>query len=72
MLQAHIAIDHGTARYMKEKVMTLIMKACVILHSMIVRDERDLFNLAFDYEEVERTTQSLMFDVMSIHAMQLI
>jgi len=36
--------------------MSLIMKACVILHNMIVEDERDLYDLAFDYEQVDGTT----------------
>jgi len=31
----------------------MIMKACVVLHNMIVEDERDSFDLAFDYDDVE-------------------
>jgi len=56
VLQAHFAIVRGPAGYMKEKVMSLIMKACVILHNMIVEDERDSYDLAFDYEQVDGTT----------------
>ena len=56
VLQARFAIVRGPARYMKEKVMSLIMKACVILHNMIVEDERDSYDLAFDYEHVDGTT----------------
>jgi len=34
----------------------LIMKAYVILHNMIVEDERDLYGLGYDYEHVDGTT----------------
>ena len=29
------------------------MKACIILHNMIVEDERDSYDLAFEYEDVK-------------------
>ena len=29
------------------------MKACIILHNMIVEDERDSYDLTFDYDHVE-------------------
>jgi len=31
----------------------MIMKACIILHNMIVEDERDLYDLSFVYDHVE-------------------
>jgi len=31
----------------------MIMKACIILHNIIVEDEQDLYDLAFDYDHVE-------------------
>ena len=34
----------------------MIMKACVILHNMIVEDECDSFDLAFEYDDVEDNT----------------
>jgi len=34
----------------------MIMKACVILHNMIVEDKRDSYGLAYDYEHVDGTT----------------
>ena len=40
---------------MKEKVMSLIIKTCVILHNIIVEDDRDLYDLAFDCEQVDGT-----------------
>ena len=31
------------------------MKACIMLHNMIIEDERDSYDLAFDYEDVEHS-----------------
>ena len=31
----------------------MIMKACIILHNMMVEDERDSYDLAFEYKDVE-------------------
>ena len=59
VLQARFAIVCGPARYMKEKVMSLIMKTCVILQNMTVKNKRDSYDLAFDYEQVDGTTPEL-------------
>ena len=40
---------------MEEKDTGVIMKACVILHDMIVEDEQDNYELALDYNVVEGT-----------------
>ncbi|XP_022018436.1 uncharacterized protein LOC110918428 isoform X1 [Helianthus annuus] len=41
VLQQRFAIIRGPSRMFKLKVLTNIMKACVILHNMIIEDERD-------------------------------
>ena len=39
VLQARFAIVHGPARFFHSETLQDIMKACVILHNMIVEDE---------------------------------
>ena len=41
---------------MNKAELGMIMKACVILHNMLVEDERDSCDLAFDYDDVEDNT----------------
>ena len=42
---------HGPARLFYSEMLQDIMKACVILHNMIVKDERDLNEaVELDYE----------------------
>jgi hypothetical protein len=53
VLQARFAIVRGPSRMMEEEDMGVVMKACVILHNMIVEDERDNYELAFDYDVAE-------------------
>ena len=45
----------GPSRMMEEEDIGVVMKACVILHNMIVEDERDNYELAFDYDVSEGT-----------------
>ena len=40
MLQARFAIIRGPARFWHHEDLTFIMKACIILHNMIIEDER--------------------------------
>ena len=40
MLQARFAIVRGPARFWHHEDLTFIMKACIILHNMIIEDER--------------------------------
>ena len=41
VLQARFAIVRGPARFWDEDTLGLIMRACIIMHNMIVEDERD-------------------------------
>ena len=41
VLQARFAIVRGPARFFHLKTLKKIMKACIILHNMIVEDERE-------------------------------
>ena len=40
MFQARFAIVRGPARFWHHEDLTFIMKACIILHNMIIEDER--------------------------------
>jgi hypothetical protein len=51
VLQARFAIVRGPARFWDKKTLNNIMTCCVILHNMIVEDERDL-NLEIFYDNV--------------------
>jgi len=53
VLQARFAIVRSLSRMMKEEDMGVVMKACVILHNMIVEDEHDNYELTFDYDVLE-------------------
>ena len=48
----------------------MIMKAGIILHNMIIEDERDSYDLSFEYDDVEATSRNLMSNGTIIHAMQ--
>ena len=54
VLQTRFAIVRGPARFFHLETLQKIMKACIILHNMIVEDERDddeVVNL--DYEQID-------------------
>ena len=55
VLQSRFAIVRGPARNM-DRAELGIVKACIILHNIIVEDERDSYDLAFEYEDVEDST----------------
>ena len=40
---------------MDQREIGIIMRPCVILHNMNVKDERDYYKFAFDYDVVEGT-----------------
>ncbi|XP_028111581.1 uncharacterized protein LOC114309903 [Camellia sinensis] len=49
VLQSRFAIIGGAVRFWDSKMLANIMKSCIILHNMIVEDEREE-HLDFDYE----------------------
>ncbi|XP_039827103.1 putative nuclease HARBI1 [Panicum virgatum] len=51
VLQARFAILRGPARFWNEDTLTDIMYACIILHNMIVEDERDSYQVRFNDNE---------------------
>ncbi|XP_057719886.1 uncharacterized protein LOC130934320 [Arachis stenosperma] len=57
VLQARFAIIRGPACFWEKKKLANIMRACIILHNMIVEDERDTYagNFAqgLEYDDVE-------------------
>ena len=54
MLQAKFAIMRGAARFFYSETIQDIMKACVILHNMIIDDERDVNEaVELDYEQID-------------------
>ncbi|XP_062170570.1 uncharacterized protein LOC133876310 [Alnus glutinosa] len=54
VLQARFAIVRGPARLYQPELLKDIMMACIILHNMIVEDERDMYLGAdeFNYEQI--------------------
>ena len=56
VLQARFAIVRGPARFWDKKTLENIMKCCVILHNMILKDERGL-NLPCFYDNVGTRVQ---------------
>ena len=46
----------GPVGYLEKGDLGMIMKACVILHNMIVEDKCDSYGLAYDYKHVDGTT----------------
>jgi len=55
VLQARFTIVRGPTCLMDQKQFGVVMRACVILHNMIVKDERDNYELVFKYNVVEST-----------------
>jgi Plant transposon protein len=52
VLQARFAIVRGPARFWNQKDLHCIMSACIILHNMIVEDERDEVGLETNYDNI--------------------
>ncbi|XP_038707300.1 uncharacterized protein LOC120002613 [Tripterygium wilfordii] len=56
VLQSRFAIVHGSTLYWETDTLSDIMIACVILHNMIVEDERDNYSIHFNYDTIEGYT----------------
>ncbi|XP_020250285.1 uncharacterized protein LOC109827687 [Asparagus officinalis] len=55
VLQARFAIVHGPARFWDQEVLKDIMKACIIMHNMIIEDERDINQCDFNYDAIDES-----------------
>ena len=53
MLQSRFAIVRGTARFLDQETLNDIMKACIIMHDMIIEDERHGDQPDFNYDVIE-------------------
>ncbi|XP_028055508.1 uncharacterized protein LOC114259680 [Camellia sinensis] len=54
VLQARFAIVRGPARSWERKTLKNIMKTCIILHNMIIKDERNVNEAKdYDYEQID-------------------
>ena len=62
VLQARFAIIRGPSRFWSKDDMTIIMKACIILHNMIIEDERDDTSLEQEYDGPYTSTATLSTD----------
>ena len=61
VLQARFSIVRGPTRLWKLEMLKDIMKACIILHNMIVEDERNANELDFTYDTMdERPTATVI------------
>ena len=55
VLQACFAIVRGPARLWQRETLKDIMKACIIMHNMIVEDERNVNVVDFNYDAIDES-----------------
>ncbi|XP_075666073.1 uncharacterized protein LOC142635907 [Castanea sativa] len=61
VLQARFAIVRGPAQFFYHETLHDIMKACIILHNMIIEDKRDEAGTAdLDYEQIDEISRTPM------------
>ena len=60
VLQARFSIVRGLARFCILEVLKDIMKACIILHNMIVEDERNANGLDLSYDTMDESTTTIV------------
>ncbi|XP_020271556.1 uncharacterized protein LOC109846722 [Asparagus officinalis] len=62
VLQSRFAIVAGSARFWKKHVLYDIMTACIIMHNMIIEDERDLYALIQEVREAPTPEVDMVAD----------
>nr|XP_016494954.1 PREDICTED: uncharacterized protein LOC107814133 [Nicotiana tabacum] len=62
VLQSRFAIVAGPPRFWRREVLHDIMTTCIILHNMIIEDERDLNAPIEDARECPATTVEMVVD----------
>ena len=72
VLQARFAIVRGPARLWKLEVLKDIMKAYIILHNMIVEDERNANELDFTYDTMDDSPTAVVIPERSSELLQFI
>lgn len=55
VLQARFAIVRGPAHFWDIETLKYIMLASIIMHNMIIEDERELQNIDYDYDICDET-----------------
>jgi hypothetical protein len=76
ILQAQFAIVRGPARFWDQEILWYIMMACVIMHNMIIEDERGEEEHDYTYElmgrpvQIRRKEERLARFLMSYHAIR--
>ncbi|XP_028082412.1 uncharacterized protein LOC114283734 [Camellia sinensis] len=55
VLQARFVIVQGLARFWKTEIMEDMMMTCIIMHNMIVEDERDANGIDFNYDTISES-----------------
>ncbi|XP_062076017.1 uncharacterized protein LOC133780162 [Humulus lupulus] len=64
ILQSRFAIVQGPPRFWQRDVLKDIMYACIILHNIIVEDERDAYESLFDFNYDDGPANTLMVEVL--------
>ncbi|KAF8394244.1 hypothetical protein HHK36_020451 [Tetracentron sinense] len=73
VLQARFAIVRGPARFWKCETLKDIMKACIIIHNMIVEDERDVNGAEdFNYDAIDESPHAPMSHERTTELMEFI
>lgn len=54
VLQARFAILRIPARFWERSLLSKIMYACIIIHNMIVEDERDTYRVRYDFNSCDQ------------------